>query len=168
MKTMKLWRLNFGLWPSHLTLGKVMQASLSSRLIGAFMMIVAFSLASCEKDRLDGDWDSMVWKAEVPVVTNDGIHEVSDSGGTLTFSCRNYSGPWISGAVYGEEHYYPERENKDYHTIMADWFKAEIVGNKLTVFFEPNKESSERFLSLTVTAGDIFYTFKFKQYAHQK
>jgi len=57
MKSMKIWRktrlrerhanlfadgrmgaiyaIAFGLWPSHLTLGKVMQASLSSRLIGA-------------------------------------------------------------------------------------------------------------------------------------
>ena len=78
------------------------------------------------------------------------------------------SKPWIEGAVSGEEHYFPEREKNDYHTIMADWFKAEIVGNKLTVFFEPNKESSELILSLTVTAGDIFHTFKFKQFAHQK
>ena len=31
MTTMKIWRLAFGLWPSHLTLGKVMQASLCSR-----------------------------------------------------------------------------------------------------------------------------------------
>lgn len=168
MKTMKLWRLNFGLWPSHLTLGKVMQASLSSRIIGAFMMIVAFSLASCEKDRLDGDWDSMVWKAEVPVVINDGVYDVSNRGGTFTFTCRNYSKPWIEYAASGGEYYYPRREKNDYHTIMADWFKAEIVGNKLTVFFEPNNESSEQFLSLTVTAGDIFHTFKFKQFAHQK
>ena len=68
----------------------------------------------------------------------------------------------------GEEHYFPDREKNDYHTIMADWFKAEIVGNKLTVFFEPNKESREHILSLTVTAGDIFHTFTFKQFAHQK
>ena len=93
MKTMKLWRLDFGQWPSHLTLGKAMQASLSSRLIGVMMMLAAFSLFSCEKDRLEGDWDAMVWKAEVPVVINDGIHEVSDSGGTLIFTCRNYSEP---------------------------------------------------------------------------
>ena len=50
MKTMKIWRLAFGLWPSHLTFGKVMHASLSSRLIGAFSMFAAFSLASCSSD----------------------------------------------------------------------------------------------------------------------
>jgi len=34
----------------------------------AFVVFAAFSLASCSSDRNDGDWDSMVWKAEVPVV----------------------------------------------------------------------------------------------------
>jgi hypothetical protein len=63
MKTMKLWRLDFGLWASHLTLGKVMKASLFSRLIGALMMLAAFSLASCSSDdeefqtnQLAGTW----------------------------------------------------------------------------------------------------------------
>lgn len=143
MKTMKLWRLTL-------------------------MMLVALSLASCEKDRQDGDWDTMVWKTEVPVVKNGGIYDVSDGGETFTFTCSNYSKPWIEGAVSGGEHYYPNRENNDYHTIIADWFKAEIIGNKLTLSFEPNKKSNEQFLSLTVTAGDIFYTFKFKQFAHQQ
>ncbi len=132
------------------------------------MCLAIFSLASCEKDRLDGDWDSMDWKAESPVVTTDGIYDVSDRGATLSFTCRNYSRPWIENASSGEQQYYPERESGDYHTIVADWFKAEIEGNKLTVSFEPNNESNEQHLSLTVTAGDIFYTFKFKQFAHQK
>jgi hypothetical protein len=48
---MKLWRIAFGLRPSHLTLGKAMQASLSSRLIGTLMMLAAFSLASRKERR---------------------------------------------------------------------------------------------------------------------
>ena len=63
MKTMKIWKLSFGLWPSHLTLGKEMHASLSSCLIGALMMLAAFSLASCSRDdeefqtnQLAGTW----------------------------------------------------------------------------------------------------------------
>ena len=47
---MKLWRIAFGLRPSHLTLGKAIQALLSSRLIGALMMLAAFSLAFCSSD----------------------------------------------------------------------------------------------------------------------
>ena len=50
MKTMKLWRIAFGLRPSHLTLGKAIRASLFSRLIGALMRLATFSLASCSSD----------------------------------------------------------------------------------------------------------------------
>ena len=46
MKTMKPWRI-------------------------AFVMTAAMlSLASCSSDEKDGDWDTMVWKAEVPVVAS--------------------------------------------------------------------------------------------------
>ena len=50
MKTMKIWKLASGLWPSHLTLGRTMQSPFSSRLISVFVMLAAFSLASCDKD----------------------------------------------------------------------------------------------------------------------
>lgn len=130
----------------------------------AFMMLAV--VFSC--DRQDGNWDSMLWKAEDPMVIDNCIYDVSDRGGTFTFTCRNYSRPWIENAVSREGYHYPERKNNDYYTILTDWFKAEIVGKKLTVSFEPNMESRDQFLSLTVTAGDIFYTFKFKQFAHQE
>ena len=50
MRTLKLWRLASGLWPNHLTLGKSAQALFSSRLIGAFAVLAAFSLASCSSE----------------------------------------------------------------------------------------------------------------------
>jgi hypothetical protein len=50
MKSMRIWRLALGLWSTHFTLGKVMQVSLSSRLIGTFAILAAFSLASCSGD----------------------------------------------------------------------------------------------------------------------
>ena len=56
----------------------------------------------------------------------------------------------------------------DRHKVTTDWFTVEIVGNKLIISFGPNKESWEQLLNLTVTAGDIFYTFNFRQLAHQK
>ena len=116
------------------------------------VLLAALSFASCESSRSYGDWDSMVWKAEVPVVrTTDGIYDVSDDGGTLSFTCRNYSRPWIEQAASGDRYFLPDREKGDFHTITADW--------------EPNKKPTEQSLSLTVTAGDIFYTFKFKQSA---
>ncbi len=132
-----------------------------------FTMLAAFSLASCSSDEFDGKWDSMVWKAEVPVQTTDGVYIVSATGTEFTFSCWNYSSPWMENAVSNGVYYLPPRESNDYHTITADWFKAEISGNKLKVIFENNDTNEERPLQLTVTAGDIFYTFKFKQFANK-
>ena len=51
MKTMKLWRLNFGLWPSHLTPGKVMHA---------LIMLAVLSLASCSSDDDDYDVNNLI------------------------------------------------------------------------------------------------------------
>ncbi len=133
----------------------------------AFAMLAAFSLASCSIDDPDGKWNPMVWKAEVPVQITDGNYTVSATGGEFTFSCQNYSSPWIENAMSNGEYFYPPRESNDYHTITTDWFKAEISGNKLKVVFEANDTAEERPLQLAVTAGDIFHTFKFKQFANR-
>ena len=136
----------------------------------AFTMLAALSLASCsndDHDGIDGIWDSMVWEADVPVQKTDGVYAVPANGTEFTFSCQNYSSPWIENTVSNGEYYYPPREANDYHTILADWFKAEISGNKLKVVFEANETAEERPLQLTVTAGDIFYTFKFMQFANE-
>ena len=129
----------------------------------AFAMLAVFSLASCSSDLIDGKWDSMVWKAEVPVQTTDGVYTVSATGAELSFSCRNYSSPWISDAESNGTYYYPPREEDNYHTISTEWFNTEIRGNKLKVVFAANETAEERPLKVTVTAGDIFYTFKFRQ-----
>ena len=135
------------------------------RLI-ALAVFAALSISSCSDDP-DGKWDSMVWKAEVPVQTTDGFYTVSAAGATFSFSCLNYSSPWMESAESNGKDSFPPREANDYHTIMADWFKAEINGNKLTIVFDANESAEERPLRLTVTAGDIFYTFKFKQFANK-
>ena len=133
----------------------------------AFAMLAAFSLASCCSESKDGDWDPMVWKAEVPVVkTTDGIYEVSADGATFTFSCRNYSKPWFSEAeVDGEPILPPYMDEIGYGLIYGENFRAEIHGNKLSIEFKPNKTAKTTNTSITVTAGDIFYTFRFKQFA---
>ena len=133
----------------------------------AIVLFVAVSLVSCSSDDPDGKWASMIWKAEVPVQITDGIYVVPAKGSVLTFSCRNYS-PWIAEAVSGEEHFFPLRESNNYHSITTDWLKVEINKNKLNVTFESNDSAEERPLKLTVTAGDIFYTFYFIQFANRQ
>ena len=139
MKTMKIWRI-------------------------AFAMLAAISLASCSSE--DGDWDPMVWKAEVPVQTTDKVYNVSEDGETIIFSCLNYSKPWFAGAeVDGEPILPPLMDEIGYGLIYGENFRAEIHGNKLSIEFKPNKKAQATNTSITVTAGDIFYTFRFKQFA---
>ena len=139
MKTMKIWRI-------------------------AFAMLAAISLASCSSE--DGDWDPMVWKAEVPIQTTDKVYNVSGDGETITFSCLNYSKPWFAGAeVDGEPILPPLMDEIGYGLIYGENFRAEIHGNKLSIEFKPNKTAQTTNTSITVTAGDIFYTFRFKQFA---
>ena len=130
------------------------------------LAMLSLSLASCDSnDKKEGDWDSMIWEAEAQVQKTDGIYHVPTDGGTMTFTCHNYSAPWIENAESGGNYYFPSREEGIYHTITMDWFKAEIVGNKLNVTFDSNENHQARPLKLEVTAGDIFYTFKFEQSA---
>ena len=140
MKTMKIWRV-------------------------ALAIFAAFSLVSCSDDP-EGKWDPMIWKADMPVQATDGVYNVAATGAELTFSCRNYSHPWLEDAVSNGEYFYPPRKTyDDFYTITADWFEAKISENKLTVIFKDNDTSEERPLELTVTVGDIFHRFKFKQFA---
>ncbi len=65
------------------------------------------------------------------------------------------------------KYYFPSREENNYHAITTDWFHAKLKGNKLKVTFERNEMTTEKPIVLTVTASDIFYTFKFKQFANR-
>lgn len=132
-------------------------------LLGALMVLTV--LTACDFVEKDGDWDPMVWKIENSDEKTDVIHEIPAEGGTIAFTCKNYSAPWITGAADEEKQYYPPLEHDNYRTIVTDWFKVDMVGNKLEVTFEANTTEKVRPLRLVVTAGDIFYTFGFKQNA---
>ena len=128
----------------------------------AFMMLAAFSLASCSKEK-DGDWDPMEWKADDPVQINDGVYSVSADEESFTFTCSNYSKPWFSNAKDNGKDVFPSKDDTDGILIDSENFRAEMQENKLTVHFKANESAQERSFSITVTAGDIFYTFNFEQ-----
>ena len=130
------------------------------------MTVAILSLVSCDREDPVGKWDPMDWEAEGPVQITDNVYNVSAAGTELTFSCQNYAYPWLEDVTFYGKYYIPPREQNDYRTITVDWFKAEISGNKLKVVFEANQTAEERPIQLTVTAGDCFYTFKFKQFAN--
>ncbi len=135
-------------------------------------MTAVITLTSCNSDEYDGDWDDMIWKTEVKATEQDGTYLVAATGGEFTFSCKNYQHPWISEALYAGEYYNPDVQDDEHHTrdskkLTLDWFKAEITDNLLKVTFEPNQATTERPIKLTITAGDIFYTFYFRQSANK-
>lgn len=137
-----------------------------SLMVAAAAIVASLSCSKNKDDKpIEGRWSSMVW------VTESGkrcsIANVPAAGGELTFFCRNYPSPWISSAKLNGKYYYPNEEANDYWTITVDWFKAEINDNKLTVVVEANDTGEERQVEeLAVTAGNTFYTFKFKQSAN--
>lgn len=129
--------------------------------LSVLMFLSALSLVSCTKDKLVGDWEKMVWKADSPVQITNGIYNVSANGATLVFSCSNYSSPWFADAIENGKHI-----NTEFKNFQGENFEATIQGNKLSVTFKANTDTSVRETSISVTAGDIFYTFRFKQFAN--
>lgn len=133
-------------------------------------LLVAFFLGACSKD--DGDWTPMRWKTSV-VKEKDGKIAVPTQGGSYVFVCTNYNKPWMSNLkeiIDGKETYYNIRwdDNLDSnHSITSPWLTAQWNANTLTVTVEPNETGKEREMDVTVTAGDIFYTFTFKQAANK-
>lgn len=127
------------------------------------MAVAVLSFTACGDDP-DGKWSPMIWNAEVPAEKSDGVYTASADGAVFAFSCENYTSPWIAEAWFNGE-FYAVLETSDHRTVANGWAKAEITGNTLKVVFEPNETTETRSLYLTVTAGDIFYSFRFKQFA---
>ena len=135
----------------------------------AMAIIAALSFTSCNEDveRAIGDWDEMIWKTEAQTTQKDDAYIIDANGGEITFTCSNYSDPWLADADSLDKHYYITHENGYARRCDADWFKADINDNVLKVTFKANPKSVERPLKLTVTAGDIFHAFNFKQSANK-
>ncbi len=121
-------------------------------------------LSSCSDSDPDGKWDPMQWvKESTYPEEEDGTYIVNAEGGVFTFECKNYSRPWIEAANIDGEYHFPNRSEDDFHHLTTDGFKASVEGNQLTVTFGANDSGAAHRTVLTVTAGDIFYTFRFTQ-----
>ena len=138
------------------------------KLLWVGMAALLLAVSGCSGNSLDGDWPSMVWKAEQAGNPQNGKeYAVSPHGSTLSFVCTNYGSPWFAGAQENGTYILPDYEARDYGNIKGDWFGASIDGNRFSVTFLPNDTQAERSVAITVTAGDIFHTFKFCQSATQ-
>lgn len=133
----------------------------------ATTLLSPVTLSSCSKD--DGDWDPMKWRTETKTVKEEGTRlvQVPAEGGTYVYKCRNYNSFWLSDITEEEnsnvKHYY--RENfTDMYNCSLPFSDTSITGNTLTITIKPNETKKTRYVAVTVTAGDIFDTFKYKQY----
>ena len=131
----------------------------------AIAIIATLSFTSCQEDIYREDWDEMIWNTEAQTTQKDDAYIIDANGGEITFTCSNYSDPWLADADSLDKHYYITHEYGITRSYDADWFKADINENVLKVTFKANPNPAERPLKLTVTAGDIFHTFNFKQSA---
>ena len=128
-------------------------------------IIAVLSFTSCQEDIYREDWDEMIWNTETQTTQKDDAYIIDANGGEITFTCSNYSAPWLADADSLDKHYYITHEYGITRSYDANWFKADINENVLKVTFKANPNHVERPLKLTVTAGDIFHTFNFKQSA---
>ena len=130
-------------------------------------LICTLYLTSCSKE--DGDWEPMKWKTTA-TTAKDGYIYVDSDGGTFVFQCRNYSRPWMADVVQTEDeksvrYNPPETDGKtDFKKIETTWLTSACENNTVTVKIQPTTAPHYRTMHVTVTAGDIFFTFKFKQY----
>ena len=130
----------------------------------ATTLLSSIALSSCSKD--DGDWDPMKWRTEVKTVKDNGTRlvQVPSKGGTYVYKCRNYNGFWLSDIKETEDGSTKVHYNTDRHYFSSPVTDVNITGNTLTVTIKPNETKKTRYVEVTVTAGDIFDTFKYKQY----
>lgn len=134
----------------------------------ALLAALTFSMGSCSKDELDGAWDPMKWKTSVKK-EKDGTINVPSDGGTYVFVCTNYDRPWMSDVyekINGQDVHYPASTGKyddSFYGRTTPWLEALWQGNTFTVTVSPNTTGKERTMYVGVTAGDIFYTFTFRQ-----
>lgn len=122
------------------------------------VLSVLFFISSCTCTSKEGEWDPMKWKTDVKM-TKDHSISVPSEGGTYLFSCKNYSGIWLSGVNVNEE----RQEIIDFHKSEGDWGHVFCEQNTLSVTILPNHTGKLRIISVGPTAGDIFDYFTFKQ-----
>lgn len=143
-----------------------MKKKLFATIILATTLLSSITLSSCTKD--DGDWDPMRWRTEVKTVKDEGIRlvQVPAEGGTYVYKCKNYNRFWIADVTEEENGikkvYYHDTD--DMNKCSSPATDVNITDNTLTVTIKPNDTKKTRYVEVTVTAGDIFDTFKYKQY----
>ena len=137
-------------------------------------LFISIFTISCTSDEPIGRWESMKWKYEgVSLRTKTKkVFTVTKKGGTYHFKCKNYGGFWLCAVeekvnntvnTYDRQNFDKTFPKSDQHNIYGGWTTANIKENVLTVTIAPNKTRTIRYLTVEVSAGDIFDQFYFEQ-----
>lgn len=135
--------------------------------------LLLFALCNSSCDSLDGDWDTMEWQkvvTEKVKANGESCYLIPIHGGTYQFKCKNYESFWLSHIrILGSpswnekgDYIHPETAGGDHHNLTYDGVKVSIEGNTMNVTFNENNRPA-KYVEVTVTAGDIFETFRFVQ-----
>jgi hypothetical protein len=129
------------------------------KIFGTIVLLLAVmaSVASCG-DEPDGKWEKMKWNDLSGLTKEDGIYIVPATGGTYTFECKNYN-PWIDHCSSG----YNDVVVSSYTHVYNEWFDVLCNNKNVIVTIAPLTSTSARQLTVELTAGDIFDSFKFEQ-----
>ena len=137
-------------------------------------LFISIFTISCTSDEPIGKWESMKWKYEgVSLRTKTKkVFTVTKKGGTYHFKCKNYGGFWLYAVeekvnntvnTYDGQNFDKTFPKSDQHNIYGGWTTANIKENVLTVTIAPNKTNTKRYVTVEVSAGDIFDQFYFEQ-----
>ena len=132
-------------------------------------LFISIFTISCTSDEPIGRWESMKWKYEgVSLRTKTKkVFTVTKKGGTYHFKCKNYGGveEKVNNTVntYDGQNFDKTFPKSDQHNIYGGWTTANIKENVLTVTIAPNKTNTKRYVTIEVSAGDIFDQFYFEQ-----
>lgn len=141
----------------------------------AALMSAAATLSSCSRE--DGDWDPMEWRTGVRNVKEDGMRlvVVPQTGGTYEYTCRNYKSFWLeyviettekpTGNLWQFNGLYNTYRHEDTNPLHISSPATEVNANdnKLSISVKPNDTGKTRYIMVTVTAGDIFDQFIYRQ-----
>ena len=122
--------------------------------------IALLAFVSCDTYHKYGDWDPMKWETNVSDMKNNHI-QVTETGGTYTFRCKNYRSFWINSVE--ENGKYVEILNEEHNSITGVWYAVSVDENILEVSIATNSDDNVRNLSVTMQAGNAFNTFSFAQ-----
>ena len=137
-------------------------------------LFISIFTISCTSDEPIGKWESMKWKYEgVSLRTKTKkVFTVTKKGGTYHFKCKNYGGFWLCAVeekvnntvnTYDGQNFDKTFPKSDQHNIYGGWTTANTKENVLTVTIAPNKTNTKRYVTVEVSAGDIFDQFYFEQ-----